>query len=140
MDALSFYKVFWALGFGGVYPELSTDAEIFIETPVVHGVLRCGIHENRNILPRSEEQVRSLLLGEKALETAWNFAFGGRSRKLEVDFNAALGATYETQFSAETIEWTVIEAGIVGEGNAVERLYWRKDLPTGFFRVDRTNQ
>ena len=41
---------------------------------------------------------------------------------IEVDFNAALGATYEIQFSTDTIEWTVIEAGIVGEGNAVERL------------------
>ncbi|MDB4554489.1 thrombospondin type 3 repeat-containing protein, partial [Akkermansiaceae bacterium] len=32
---------------------------------------------------------------------------------IEVDFNAALGATYEIQFSTDTIEWTVIEAGIV---------------------------
>ena len=59
---------------------------------------------------------------------------------IEVDFNAALGATYEIQFSTDTIEWTVIEAGIVGEGNAVERLYSRKDFPTGFFRVERTDQ
>ncbi|MEJ6561774.1 MAG: hypothetical protein QNL71_12040, partial [Akkermansiaceae bacterium] len=59
---------------------------------------------------------------------------------IEVKFNAALGATYEIQFSTDTIEWTVIEAGIVGEGNAVERLYSRKDFPTGFFRVERTDQ
>ena len=59
---------------------------------------------------------------------------------IEVDFNAALGATYEIQFSTDTIEWTVIEAAIVGEGNAVERLYSRKDFPTGFFRVERTDQ
>ena len=59
---------------------------------------------------------------------------------IEVDFNAALGATYEIQFSTDTIEWTVIETGIVGEGNAVERLYSRKDFPTGFFRVERTDQ
>ncbi|MDB4369588.1 hypothetical protein N9Z19_02070 [Akkermansiaceae bacterium] len=59
---------------------------------------------------------------------------------IEVDFNAALGATYEIQFSTDTIEWTVIEAGIVGEGNAVERLYTKKDFPTGFFRVERTDQ
>ena len=59
---------------------------------------------------------------------------------IEVDFNAALGATYEIQFSTDTIEWTVIEAGIVGEGNAVERLYSRKDFPIGFFRVERTDQ
>lgn len=59
---------------------------------------------------------------------------------IEVDFNAALGATYEIQFSTDSVEWTVIEAGIVGEGNAVERLYSRKDFPTGFFRVERTDQ
>jgi hypothetical protein len=59
---------------------------------------------------------------------------------IEVDFNAALGATYEIQFSTDSIEWTVIEAGIVGEGNAVERLYSKKDFPTGFFRVERTDQ
>ena len=58
---------------------------------------------------------------------------------IEVDFNAALGATYEIQFSTDTFEWTVIEAAIVGEGNAVERLYSRKDFPTGFFRVERAH-
>ncbi|MDA7896083.1 LamG domain-containing protein [bacterium] len=59
---------------------------------------------------------------------------------IEVNFNAALGATYEIQFSTDTIEWAVIETGIVGEGNAVERLYSKKDFPTGFFRVERTDQ
>jgi hypothetical protein len=59
---------------------------------------------------------------------------------IEVNFNAALGATYDIQFSTDSVDWTVIEAGIVGEGNAVERLYSKKDFPTGFFRVERTDQ
>ena len=59
---------------------------------------------------------------------------------IEVSFNAALGATYDIQFSTDTVDWTVIEADIVGEGNAVERLYSKKDFPTGFFRVERTDQ
>ena len=51
MDALRFYKGLRALGFGGVYRELSTISGISFKFPVVEGVLRYGVHENRGILP-----------------------------------------------------------------------------------------
>jgi len=59
---------------------------------------------------------------------------------IEVNFNAALGATYAIEFSTDSQNWTVIEDNIIGEGAAVERLYSRKDYPVGFFRVERRDQ
>ena len=59
---------------------------------------------------------------------------------IEVKFNAALGATYAIEFSTDSQNWNVIEDDIVGEGGAVERLYSKQNFPTGFFRVERTDQ
>ena len=59
---------------------------------------------------------------------------------IEVNFNAALGATYAIEFSTDSQNWSVIEDDIVGEGGAVERLYSKTDFPTGFFRVERRDQ
>ena len=71
--------------------------------------------------------------------TASNWFSGEPNNANDEDY-AALGATYDIQFSTDSVDWTVIEADIVGEGNAVERLYSKKDFPTGFFRVERTDQ
>jgi len=59
---------------------------------------------------------------------------------IEVNFNAALGATYANEFSTDSQNWDVIEDDILGEGGAIERLYSRKDYPVGFFRVERRDQ
>ncbi|MDB4323637.1 DUF4394 domain-containing protein [Akkermansiaceae bacterium] len=59
---------------------------------------------------------------------------------IEVKFNAALGATYAIEFSDNSQNWSIIEDDIVGEGSAVERLYSKQEYPTGFFRVERTDQ
>jgi hypothetical protein len=59
---------------------------------------------------------------------------------IEVNFNAALGATYAIEFSTDSQNWSVIEDDIVAEGGAVERLYSKTDFPTGFFRVERRDQ
>ena len=59
---------------------------------------------------------------------------------IEVEFNAALGATYAIEFSTDNQNWDIIEDDIVGEGGAVERLYSKQNFPTGFFRVERRDQ
>ena len=65
MDALKVYKGFRVILFGVDYRGWTTRNGIFIEFPALWGVLWCGVHENRDILPRSQGQVRSLLLGKK---------------------------------------------------------------------------
>ncbi len=51
---------------------------------------------------------------------------------IEVNFDAALGATYAIEFSTDSQNWSVIEDDIVAEGGAVERLYSKTDFQTGF--------
>ena len=56
---------------------------------------------------------------------------------IEIKFSAANGSIYAIEFSTDNRNWNIIEDEIIGEGEAVERLYSKQEFPKGFFRVER---
>jgi hypothetical protein len=55
---------------------------------------------------------------------------------IEFTFPAELGKTYRIEGSLDLTTWTIVEDGIAGNGEVIQRFYSTKDKPKGFLRVE----
>ena len=54
---------------------------------------------------------------------------------VEVEFGTTLGHTYRVESSTDMVTWNQVEAGIVGTGGPVTRLYTTRAVPKRFFQA-----
>jgi len=54
---------------------------------------------------------------------------------IEVEFGTTLGRTYRVESSTDMVTWTQVEAGIVGTGGPLTRLYTTRAIPKRFFQA-----
>ncbi len=64
-------------------------------------------------------------------------AFDSDPDAVEFGFNAAKGANYRIEGSADLLTWTTLETGIMGAGSIVSRLYRIEGYPKRYFRACR---
>ena len=56
---------------------------------------------------------------------------------VEFRFNAAKDVSYRIESSSDLVEWTTIEAEVIGQGGMVQRFYSIENQPKRYFRVRR---
>lgn len=54
---------------------------------------------------------------------------------VEVEFGTTLGRTYRVESSTDMATWSQVEAGIVGTGGSVTRIYTIRAIPKRFFQA-----
>lgn len=54
---------------------------------------------------------------------------------VEVEFGTTLGRTYRVESSTDMVTWSQVEAGIVGTGGPLTRLYTTRAIPKRFFQA-----
>jgi len=54
---------------------------------------------------------------------------------VEVEFGTVLGRTYRVESSTDMVTWSQVEAGIVGTGGPLTRLYTTRAIPKRFFQA-----
>jgi uncharacterized repeat protein (TIGR02543 family) len=78
-----------------------------------------------------------VLTGKLPLDIADHPALVAEARTaIEFTFPAALGKTYRIEDSLDLDTWTIVESGIAGNGEQVQRFYSTRGMPMRYFRVE----
>ncbi|MCX6873580.1 MAG: hypothetical protein NTW21_07205 [Verrucomicrobia bacterium] len=80
-----------------------------------------------------------ILIGKLPLDPLDHPALVAEARTaIEFTFPSALGKTYRIESSPDLATWELVEAGIPGTGEQIQRFYSTRNVPRRYLRVEET--